>query len=320
MNLLEELAGAKRVAISAHVRPDGDAVGSCMALYYYLQKSMPETEVKVFLEKPSLVFGDMKQIEDIDSTFEEKGDFDVFVIMDTSKDRLGGAEKFFDTARKAINIDHHISNVVGCGNINYVIPTASSTAEVLFGLLEEKWLDVDIAKALYIGIVHDCGVFQYSNTSPKTLEIAAQLLRYEFDFSKIIEETFYQKTYKQNQIMGRALVESVRFMDERCIFTCVDKKMFDFYDLQPSDTEGIVNQLRNTKGVDCAIFLYEIRTLEYKVSMRSNEKVDVAKIATVFGGGGHVRAAGCTMQGTIHDIINNISLHIESQLKEQANV
>ena len=165
-------------------------------------------------------------------------------------------------------------------------------------------------------MIHDTGVFQYSNTSPETMQIGANLICYGFNFSRIIEESFYQKTYLQNQIMGRALLESIQFMDGTCIVSCVSKKTMDFYNAKPSDLDGIVNQLRNIKGVHCAIFMYETGTMEYKVSMRSDEWVNVSKVASYFGGGGHVRAAGCTMKGTMHDIINNLSLHIEAQLKE----
>lgn len=322
MNLIVECSGASRIAISAHVRPDGDAVGSCMALYYYLQKILPEVEIKVFLEKPSEVFKGIKQIEDIDSTFNDDGVFDVFFALDTVKDRLGEAERIFERAKKTINIDHHISNRFGCGDVNEVIPDASSTAEVLFDSIEEELLDVDIAKALYIGIIHDCGVFQYSSTSPRTLEIAAKLLKYDFDFSRLIEETFYQKTYVQNQILGRALMESIRFMDGRCVVSCIDRKMMNFYEIVPMDMDGLVNHLLNIKGVDCAIFMYETGHMEYKVSMRSNELVNVAEVGAYFGGGGHIRAAGCTMKGTFHDVVNNLSIHIERQLEQagEANV
>lgn len=106
-------------------------------------------------------------------------------------------------------------------------------------------------------------------------------------------------------------------MDGRCIVSCVDKSMMQFYDVEPADLDGIVNQLRNIKGVNCAVFLYETGLMEYKVSMRSDEMVDVSKVAAYFGGGGHMRAAGCTMKGTVHDVINNLSLHIEKQLKEK---
>lgn len=317
MNLLKECEGVKTIGISAHIRPDGDAIGSTMALYLYLKKAVPNAEVKLFLETPPDCFGHLKYLNEIDSTYEWNGDFDVFFALDTASDRLGKAEDFFKNAKKKINIDHHISNEKGCGDVNVVKPKAGSTAEVLFGLMEESYLDEDIAVALYTGIIHDTGVFQYSNTSPETMQIGAKLIGYGFNFSRIIEESFYQKTYLQNQILGRALMESIRFMDGRCIVSCIDKKMMEFYNVVPSDLDGIVNQLRNIKGVHCAVFMYEIGLMEYKVSMRSDEKVNVSKVASYFGGGGHVRAAGCTMKGTFHDVINNLSLHIAAQLEEE---
>ncbi len=158
-------------------------------------------------------------------------------------------------------------------------------------------------------------MLQYSNTAPSTLKAAAELISYGFDFSRLIDETFYEKTYVQNQILGRALLESILFMNGKCVVSMVDKKTMNFYEVEPHDLEGIVSQLRNTKGVECAIFMYQTDTLEYKVSLRSNGKVDVAKVASFFGGGGHVRAAGATMQGTFHDIVNNLSAQIAIQLK-----
>lgn len=316
MNLLAECEGAERIGISAHIRPDGDAVGSSLALYLYLKKLLPQAEIKVFLEKPADCFRHLKALDQIDSEYEYDKVFDVFFALDTASDRLGKAEGFFKAAKKKINIDHHISNQNGCGDVNVVKPQTGSTAEVLYGLFEEKYLDEEIAAAIYTGMIHDTGVFQYSNTTPETLTIAAKLIGFGFNFSKIIEESFYQKTYLQSQILGRALMESIRFMDGRCIVSCVDKRMMEFYGVGPSDLDGIVNQLRNIKGVDCAVFLYETDLMEYKVSMRSNECVNVSRVASFFGGGGHVRAAGCTMKGTVHDVINNLSLHIEAELKE----
>ena len=109
-------------------------------------------------------------------------------------------------------------------------------------------------------------------------------------------------------------MESIPLMNGSCIVGMVDKKSMDFYHAEAKDLDGIVNQLRNIKGVDCAVFMYETGDLEYKVSMRSNENVDVAKVASCFGGGGHVRAAGCTMKGAFSDCVNKLSLHIEEQL------
>lgn len=313
MNLLQECSEAKRIGISGHIRPDGDCVGSCLALSMYLKKLVPDADVQVFLEKPSDIFAEIEGYEEIHSDFPEEKTFDVFFALDCSQDRLGGAETYFINARKKINIDHHVSNT-GCGDVNLVRPGVGSTCEVLYDLMDPSLFDRELAKALYIGIIHDTGVFQYSNTTPDTLQKAAVLIGFGFDFPRLIEETFYQKTYVQSQIMGRALMESVRFLDGRCIVSVVDRKTMDFYNVTSKDLDGIVNQLRNIKGVDCAIFMYETNPLEFKVSMRSDEKVDVAKIATRFGGGGHVRAAGCTMKGTFHDCVNNLSLHIEEQL------
>lgn len=314
MNLLEICKEAKRIGISGHIRPDGDCVGSCLALYLYLSKYLPNAQVQVFLEKPADIFREIKGFENIDSSFPEQEQFDVYFALDCGADRLGGAEGYFNAAAKKINIDHHISNK-GSGDWNVVRPEVGSVCEVLYDLMDAEKLDRDIAMALYIGIIHDTGVFQYSNTRPETLQIAAQLITFGFDFPRLIEETFYQKSYMQTQIMGRALMESIRFMDGSCIVSAIDRKTMDFYNATSKDLDGIVNQLRNIKGVHCAIFMYETDVLEYKVSMRSDEKVDVAKVASYFGGGGHMRAAGCTLKGTFHDCVNNLSLHIEEQLK-----
>ncbi|GFI02207.1 MAG: bifunctional oligoribonuclease/PAP phosphatase NrnA [Lachnospiraceae bacterium] len=316
MDIFEVVKDATTIGISGHIRPDGDCVGSVMGLYLYLKKACPRAKVEVMLEKPADVFACIKGIEEIHTDYVSDVErYDVFFALDGAKDRLGEAEKFFDGAKKKVNIDHHISNK-GCGDVNYIMPKASSTSELIYDVIADKsLLDTEIAKALYIGIIHDTGVLQYSNTAPSTLKAAAELISYGFDFSRLIDETFYEKTYVQNQILGRALLESILFMNGKCVVSMVDKKTMNFYEVEPHDLEGIVSQLRNTKGVECAIFMYQTDTLEYKVSLRSNGKVDVAKVASFFGGGGHVRAAGATMQGTFHDIVNNLSAQIAIQLK-----
>lgn len=271
--------------------------------------------MQVFLELPPDIFREIEGFDRIDSSFSKQEPFDVFFALDCSADRLGKAEEYFTEAVKKINIDHHISNS-GSGDLNVVRPEVGSVCEVLYDLMDKEQLDKDIAKALYIGIIHDTGVFQYSNTRPQTLQIAAQLVTFGFDFPRLIEETFYQKSYIQSQMMGRALMESIRFMGGSCIVSVVSRKIMEFYHAAPKDLDGIVNQLRNIKGIHCAIFMYETDIQEYKVSMRSDETVDVARVAAYFGGGGHMRAAGCTMKGTFQDCVNNLSLHIEEQLSK----
>lgn len=313
MRLIDEVGNAASVAVSGHIRPDGDCVGSVMGLYLYLKKEMPGAEIDVYLDKPAEIFDCISHIEDIKSEFNTDKIYDVFIALDCADDRLGNARPLFEKAHKRINIDHHISNQ-GCGDVRIIEPDRSSTAELLYDLMAPEMLDVEIATALYIGIIHDTGVLRYSNTSPRTLQVASELIKFGFDFSDIIQKTFYEKTYVQTQIMGRAVLESVRFMHNRCIVSMVSRRMMDFYQVTPQDLDGIVNQLLSVKGVECAIFMYETGTLEYKVSMRSGGKVDVAAVAMRFGGGGHVRAAGCTMNGTYHDNINNLSIGIAEQL------
>lgn len=320
MNIFEEVKDAKTIGISGHVRPDGDCIGSCMGLYLYLKKVCPDAGIQVMIEKPADIFSCISHIEEINSDFEPvTEEFDVYIALDAEKSRLGDAEKFFDNAKKTINIDHHISNAQGCGDVNYVVPTASSTSELIYQVIADKSeMDEQIAKALYIGIIHDTGVFQYSNTSPETLRIASELIAYGFDFSEIIEKTFYEKTYLQHQILGRALLESILFMDGRCVVSMISKKTMAFYNARPYDLDGIVSQLRSIKGVECAVFMYQTDDMEYKVSLRTGGIVNAAEIASLFGGGGHVKAAGVTMKGTFYDIINKLSEQIEKQLKENS--
>lgn len=316
MDLIRECEGAARIGISAHLKPDGDAVGSCLGLWNYLRTALPNTQVTVCLQNPPVVFRELPGYEEIVSAFPTGAEpFDVYFALDCNRERLGDvAGAAFDAAKKKINIDHHISNP-GEGDINEVAPEISSTAELLFTMMDRKYVNRDTAECIYVGMIHDSGVFQYSNTSPDTMRRAADLMEYGFEFSRIIRETFYEKTYLQSQIMGRCLMESVRFMDGQCIVGLVDRKTMSFYDVTSEDFEGIVNQLLNIKGVEVALFLYETEAMEFKVSMRSKERVDVSKVAVFFGGGGHVRAAGCTMKGTFHDCVNNLSERIALQLE-----
>ena len=269
IRITEEVRNAGSIAVSGHIRPDGDCVGSVMGLYLYLKKELPEAEVDVYLEKPAEIYDCISHIEDIKSEFNNVDTgkiYDVFIVLDCADDRLGEVRVLYEKARKKINIDHHISNP-GCGDVRIVEPERSSTAELLYDLMDPAALDEEIARALYIGIIHDTGVLRYSNTAPHTLQVVSELIKFGFDFSKIIDDTFYEKTYVQTQIMGRAILESVRFMHDKCIVSMVSRRMMDFYQVTPQDLDGIVNQLLAVKGVECAIFMYEIRTLEYKISI-----------------------------------------------------
>jgi len=227
---------------------------------------------------------------------------------------VGVAGGYFESAKHTLCIDHHMSNN-SFAETNIIKPEVSSACEVLFGLLDESMITKEVAEALYLGMVHDTGVFKYGSVTSNTMNIAGRLMDKGIDFTRIIDETFFEKTYVQNQIMGRALLESVVFYDGKCIFSAVRRSEFDFYNITPADLDGIVEQLRITKGVECAIFMYETEEMEFKVSLRSKNEVDVNQVAAFFGGGGHVRAAGCVVKGTVYDVVNNISEKIALQLE-----
>lgn len=316
IRLANELQNVKTVAISGHIRPDGDCTGACLAVRNYILENYPAVQADVYLEMVNPKFLFLKGADEVITDNPQDKAYDLFISLDASdKERLGGARRIFDKATRTLCIDHHITNP-GFAEVNEIHPEASSTCELVFELLEEECISRETAEALYVGLISDTGVFQYSNTTEKTLRAAGKLISKGIPFTKIIEETFYQKTYVQNQVLGRALLESILLLDGRVIVGRIRQKDMEFYGVGPADLEGIVSQLRVTEGVEVAIFLYETGNQEYKVSLRSNGPVDVSAVCAYFGGGGHVKAAGCTMHGTLHDVINNLMLPIENQLQE----
>jgi len=314
MNLLKELEGAKRIAIAGHMRPDGDAISSCLAMKNYLLNALPGAELMVYLCEMPTIFGYLKGYNLINGEYEECAPYDVFISLDCAdKSRLDKAIGFFEAAGKTICVDHHESNK-GFADVNEIKPHASSTCEVLYDLFDEKYIDDDVAMALFTGMVHDSGVFQYSNMSRHSFEIVGALREYNFDGPKIIQDTFYQKTYAQNLVLGRALVGSRLALNNKIISSVISREIMAEYGVLPKHFEGIVNQLQHTRGVEVAIFMYEIEQDRYKVSLRSNGNVNVATIVVEFGGGGHDRAAGVDMRGTVDEILAILEERIARQL------
>ena len=164
-----------------------------------------------------------------------------------------------------------------------------------------------------MGIIHDTGVFQYSSTSAKTMNIAGKLMDMGIDFTEIVDKTFYTKTYEQNRILGQALVQSKLELGGAVITSVVTKEQMEEFEVLPKHLDGIVSQLRVTKDVEAAVFLYETED-GYKVSMRSNGGMDVARVAMEYGGGGHIRAAGVSMEGNADEIIEKILEEMKKQL------
>lgn len=314
--LLDALAQAETVAITGHVNPDGDCVGSCMGMYLYLKENYPGIRADVYLKDVRESFSYIEDLDKARERFELGDKYDLLLLFDvSSRDRICVSQEILHSCARSVCVDHHVTNP-GLGEENVIVPEASSTCEVLFGLLEEEKISKAAAEALYTGIAHDTGMFHHSCTSGKTMRIAGTLMEKEIDFTRIADVSFYTKTYRQNQIMGRTILESIMLLDGKCIVGVVSQRVMEFYGVTPKDLDGIVDQLRVTRGVEVAIFLYAVGTQEYKVSMRSNGGVDVSAVAQSFGGGGHVRAAGCTMQGSFYDVVNNLTGPIEKQLQE----
>ena len=280
--LEKELQDVSNVAIAGHIHPDGDSVGSCIGLWQYLRDNYPQIKADIWLEQPDNKFSIIEGYEELKQPDGQDRTYDLFISVDCAAlDRLGDALPYFQKAKRTFCVDHHVSNH-GFADENVILPDASSACEVLCSLMDPEKINKQAACALYMGIAHDTGVFQYSCTS-----------------------------------MGKALLESMRLMDGKIIISVMRKREMDFFGVTTTDLDGIVSQLKLTEGVEVAIFLYEVGNMEFKVSLRSKEQVDVSKVASYFGGGGHVRAAGVTMKGTFHDIINNLTLHIERQMLHQ---
>lgn len=312
-NLDEVLTGVRTIAIGGHVNPDGDCIGSLTAVYKYISLKYPNILIDCFLEAVPREL-EFLLPEGFLSVKNESEKYDLFIALDAAeKNRMGFAQKAFDNSLHTICIDHHSSNPA-FADINVIKPEVGSASEVLYELLDSEYINEDIAVSLYTGMAHDTGVFQYSNTSPRTLSIAAELIKYGFDFSKIIEDSFYAKTFVQNKLLGYALGKAKLELDDRCIISAVSIAEYEKLGAKSSDFEGVVSQLRYTEGVDLAVLLYEKTPGEWKGSLRSKGRVNLIPIVTINNGGGHVLAAGCTLFGTEEEVYKKLLNDIRCEM------
>lgn len=308
-----KIENAISIAILGHIRPDGDCVGSCLGLYNYIIDNYENKVVDVFLEP---IVDKFKFISGSDKIKHEPVDkiYDLAVSLDCSdRDRHGDFINIFPNAKDTICLDHHKSNL-GFGNYFYCDSEASSTCEVLFRHLDYDKIGIECAKAIYLGIVHDTGVFKYQATSCETMKIAGELLNKGVNSQQIIDDTFYKVSYKQNKITGEALLNAKLFYEGKVICSCITTDIFEKYEATKSDTDGIIDKLRVTDGVEVAIFIYQLDDNKYKFSLRSVSYVDVSKIAVSYGGGGHMRAAGFEASGDYEEILSDILGKIEEDL------
>ena len=242
--------------------------------------------------------------------------YDLCLALDcASTDRFGEFGVYYETAKRKAAIDHHASNP-GYGDICLVRPDASAACEAIYGILERDKISRYCAESLYLGIVHDTGVFKHSNTTKETMCVAGDLIELGANPQKTIDDTFYSKTFMQNQILGQALLNSHMELDGQCIVTCLRKDVFDHYHASSVDVDGVVDQIRVTRGIEVAVFYYEYEPNVYKFSLRSNVKVDVSKIALTHDGGGHIRAAGFSLAGEQAEIEAQVLAQIAQALKE----
>lgn len=317
MNNIEEfLSGAESVAIAGHVSPDGDCIGSCLGLWIYLRDNYPEIHADVYMQEIPKIYRFLDGADRLINTCtkQDAAKYDRLILLDISSyDRIGVASPIFDGIEMTVCLDHHRTNN---GNYTYFYndPDASSTSEVLYSFLDPEKISEKCAEAIYMGIVHDTGVFRYPATSPATMRIAASLMEKGINFSRIIDETFYQKTFLQQKILGRILDKSRLYLEGKFIIGTVSRKEREELGLKASDLDGIVSQLRETTDVEVSALLYELDTGEFKVSFRSKEKVDVSSICVLFGGGGHLRAAGCKIKGECEEIIMRLLPLVDERL------
>lgn len=290
------LQGVTSVAAAGHVRPDGDCAGSCLAVYNYIREYYPQISVDLFLEPVPKKFLFLKNSDQIQWDVQAAAGrtYDLFIALDCGDTgRLGAAGDLFASARRTLCIDHHKTNQ-SFADENYIFPEASSTCELVYELMDPEKITKEIAECLYLGIAHDTGIFQYSCTSPRTMEIAGKLMAKGIDYPRIVDETYYIRTFAQQRIWGKAMLESRLWLEGRCISSIITKADMEAFQVEPGELDGLVSELRSTEGVEVSVFLYEAKD-GWKISLRSARYVDVAKIAVSYGGGGHARAAGATV-------------------------
>lgn len=313
-DFLREIENAKTIVLLGHMRPDGDCVGSCLGVYNYVIDNYPDKEIDVYLDdfKPEFMF-----LRGADKIRHEKQDknYDLCISIDSGDlKRHGDFETYFHGAKRTMCVDHHISNE-GFGDVCFVKTECAAAAEALYTLFEEDKIKKECAECLYVGIVHDTGVFKFSNTTRQTMEIAGALIEKGARTTEVIDGTFYKKTFKQNKMLAKALEEAFLMFDGKVIVSCLTKEVFDENNATNLDTDGVVDALRITEGVECALWMYEYPVKgRFKCSLRSNDNINVNLVASAFGGGGHIRAAGCELDGDKDTIMLKVTELIKEQL------
>ena len=296
-NILEEINKAETIVILTHENPDGDAMGSSLALYDAL-KNMGKNPDIIIPEYPR-VFEFLPNANEIKKESSiEKYDRAISVDCATIK-MLNGFANYFENAKVKVSIDHHSTNTM-FGDLNYVSPEAPACAQILIVVLEYFKVEVtkEIGTCILTGIITDTGGFKYSGVTAETFEFVAWLLNKGINVSKIYRKVLQTKTRANFELSRKAMDRLEFFEDGKVAFTYITLQDQESVNSENGDHEGIVEIGRDIEGVEVSIFVCETDT-GCKISMRSNEYVNVSDVCILLGGGGHTHAAGCSLQCSI---------------------
>ncbi|SNR88893.1 phosphoesterase RecJ domain-containing protein [Anaerovirgula multivorans] len=315
-NSLPQLQKDDVIALISHISPDGDSLGSLLALGMGLKKLCNNVKIYINDELPEK-YNFLPGVQDI-QLYNEKNKmiFDFCFVLDCGdQQRLGYSEEILSRSNKVINIDHHISNN-GFGDINIIDLEASSTCEIVLDLLKDKDipLDTNIATCLYTGIATDTGNFIYDNTTKKTHKAAAELMEHHIDLNNITYNLYQNKSLDAIKFLGYILNRLELSCDGKLAIMMVYEDDLRKYKLASNDVDGVINYARDIQGVEIAILLKETSNGSVRVGFRSKNNVDVSELAGKFGGGGHKKASGATMIGSMKEIRDKIEVQINNDL------
>ena len=309
-NILEEINKAESIVILTHENPDGDAIGTGLALYNSLKQMGKKPDI-IIPEYPR-IFGFLPGSDEIKKESNiEKYDLAISVDCATIK-MLNGFASYFENAKVKISIDHHSTNTM-FGDLNYVSPDAPACAQILLVVLEYFKVEItkEIGTCIVTGIITDTGGFKYSGVTSETFEFAAWLLNKGINISRIYRKVLQTKT-RANFELNRIATNRLEFFEDgKVAFTYITKEDEEKVGAESGDHEGIVETGRDIEGVEVSIFIRQTDK-GCKVSMRSNEYVNVSDVCLLLGGGGHAHAAGATMQCTIEQAKEKILRQIKT--------
>ena len=306
-------------AISTHVNPDGDAIGSELALYLFL-KNLGKT-VKIYntdsVPKKYQFLPNWDIIENAEASVEYSPE--ILVILDaSSRERIGTFLcNCLIPTHVVVNIDHHIT-AEAFGDYNIIVTTASSTAEIIYKFIKSTHIPIDAASALclYTGLMFDTGCFRYSNATPETHRIAADLIGIgDFAPDEVYRKVYEHVSLEKIHLLGQTLRTLELTSDGKIAWILVTQSMLNETKTTLDDVEGFVNQIQAIESVEVAICICELPDGNTKVSLRSEGRVDVAALAAEFKGGGHERASGCRINlpytSAITMLVTSAKRHIQ---------